>query len=541
MSIWLMPGILGQLTGGAPAGGSTLLDGLTSWYTMEEASGTRVDAHGGHDLTDAGAAGVRTGSVNQAVDLTGAATSYLTSATADVHDIDAADWSAICWLEADDISGFKTPFGIVNAGVAGTNWEYILFLDGATLNWHVCSGSTYPSATYTIAAGTRYCIYVEYNASTGKLGMSVDAGPLQTVTVGTPNDGDVQTLFVGAWKALGRYHNGLIDELAIYKGRILTASEIRQYMTGLTYSDLASWTLSVPATLLNNLISWWTLDEESGTRVDSHGAYDLTDNNTVLFAAGKQGNAADFEATSTEYLDNATTDFRAGTAGNFSYSTWFKTETNADHQGIIHAGNSSGAAASDFILAITSGGVLTWYIAQGGAWKTLTGPTVSIGTWYHVVIYYNAATDIMGMIVDNDYPIELAAVTAPNSVSNFLTLGYYRGYRYFNGMMDETTAHSEIPTPGEVLGLYFDGAGITYTDIPVWTPANLDGLYTWVSPDINTMYQDSAKTTPVTARGDQWGHGPISQVQAMTSFRQQLLIDLFIKLNSSKVMVLMKS
>lgn len=38
--------------------------------------------------------------------------------------------------------------------------------------------------------------------------------------------------------------------------------------------------------LTDNLISWWSLDEASGTRYDSHGTNHLTDNNTVSSEAG---------------------------------------------------------------------------------------------------------------------------------------------------------------------------------------------------------------------------------------------------------------
>ena len=41
-----------------------------------------------------------------------------------------------------------------------------------------------------------------------------------------------------------------------------------------------------------DLVSWWELNEESGTRVDAHGSNDLADNETVLYGTLVQGNAA---------------------------------------------------------------------------------------------------------------------------------------------------------------------------------------------------------------------------------------------------------
>ena len=51
-----------------------------------------------------------------------------------------------------------------------------------------------------------------------------------------------------------------------------------------------------------DIIAWWTLDETSGSRSDSHGTATLSDNNTVGYATGKQSNAASFVEANTEYL-----------------------------------------------------------------------------------------------------------------------------------------------------------------------------------------------------------------------------------------------
>lgn len=56
----------------------------------------------------------------------------------------------------------------------------------------------------------------------------------------------------------------------------------------------------------DDITSWWTCDEESGTRVDSVGSNDLTDNNTVLYtSSGMANNACSFTRANTEYLSIA--------------------------------------------------------------------------------------------------------------------------------------------------------------------------------------------------------------------------------------------
>lgn len=58
--------------------------------------------------------------------------------------------------------------------------------------------------------------------------------------------------------------------------------------------------------LLANLVSYWTLDETTGNRVDSHGPNTLVPQNSPGYAAGKIGNAADFDRTVPNYLSCAT-------------------------------------------------------------------------------------------------------------------------------------------------------------------------------------------------------------------------------------------
>ena len=73
--------------------------------------------------------------------------------------------------------------------------------------------------------------------------------------------------------------------------------------------------------LTDNLVSWWELDEASGTRNDAHGSNHLTDGNTVAQVAGKVGNAAQFVAANAESLsiaDNA----NLSVSGVFSVCAW---------------------------------------------------------------------------------------------------------------------------------------------------------------------------------------------------------------------------
>ncbi|MDA2917638.1 hypothetical protein MYX64_12505, partial [Nitrospinae bacterium AH_259_B05_G02_I21] len=89
------------------------------------------------------------------------------------------------------------------------------------------------------------------------------------------------------------------------------------------------------AGLLTDLKAHWKLNEASGTRSDSHGSNDLTDNNTVGQAAGKIGNAADFIRVNSEYLsiaDNA--DVSAGDV-DITWALWVWLDDNTNSHSLI--------------------------------------------------------------------------------------------------------------------------------------------------------------------------------------------------------------
>ncbi len=66
---------------------------------------------------------------------------------------------------------------------------------------------------------------------------------------------------------------------------------------------------SIPFDTLQGLVSWWRLDEASGTREDAHGTNDLTDNNSVgqgyAVNTPTTTNSALFVDTSSEWLNYA--------------------------------------------------------------------------------------------------------------------------------------------------------------------------------------------------------------------------------------------
>ncbi len=87
------------------------------------------------------------------------------------------------------------------------------------------------------------------------------------------------------------------------------------------------------ATLSDDILSWWRMDEESGTRADEAGSNDLTDNNTVLFTEdGLIGNAATFESGNSESLSKAS--FSSLSA--YTVSLWYRTDTDVTDGSLVN-------------------------------------------------------------------------------------------------------------------------------------------------------------------------------------------------------------
>ena len=232
------------------------------------------------------------------------------------------------------------------------------------------------------------------------------------------------------------------------------------------YSVLGFGAHTSGSTLTDGLVSWWSLDETSGTRVDSHGSNDLTDNNTVTYVAGKQGNAAEFTKANLEYLNVAATHGLHGGDRDFTCAGWAYVRNGSGLQGICGTGSSTaGAASSDWWVGISSSKFI-FYGEVGTTHKPLTANTfgaISADTFYFFVAEYNATTDTLGLSVNNGTVDTLGSVTALNNTGNDFNVGLgFSNIAYLNGGADEIAFWSRLLTADEKTELYNSGSGIGY-------------------------------------------------------------------------------
>lgn len=217
--------------------------------------------------------------------------------------------------------------------------------------------------------------------------------------------------------------------------------------------------------LLTSLVSHWSLEEASGTRVDDYGDNDLTDNNTVTMQTGKVGNAAEFTSANSESLsvaDNASLAF----AGSFTIACWIYQVTRAD----ASIATKWGASSNEFelITQTTNQGRPSFFVsangsaAVGAAW----GSALSATTWYFVEAYYDHANSLVGVNVNNGTPVT-AAFTGPIFAGTHTLRigGRDDGAIYFNGRVDEAAIWDRTLTASERAWLYNAGSGRTWAEI----------------------------------------------------------------------------
>lgn len=232
--------------------------------------------------------------------------------------------------------------------------------------------------------------------------------------------------------------------------------------------------------LVDNIVSYWKMDEASGNRADSAGSNTLTANGTggVGAATGKINDAADFESGDSDYLsitDAAQTGLDI--LGNFTLSLWIKPES------------LSGSASPGLITKLTAGTgyafVLDW--SSTPAWKptwvrqdsstTLQGTSSpSVGNWTFYVITYDGTN--MRLYIDGTLDAGPTAYTIhANSGADFnIARSVLYTTRLYDGLVDEVGVWSRALTAGEVTSLYNGGAGFAYPFSSTVTTGNFFAL-----------------------------------------------------------------
>jgi hypothetical protein len=442
----------GSVFGSAAAAASTLLDGLVSYWTLDEQSGTRVDSVGSNDLTDNNTVlASNRGPTGTVASLVAANDEYLT--TTGLLDPLTGDISMFGWVKYADISNSVWTWSQDDGGgnrcfslSKGTNGVMTLYLFDSV------SGNVTAVAPSALVSGAWAFIGWTYNSSTKKAKVWVNG------VAGTESDALSNGPKVTANYPLGinaYYDDTMLAGATGVWNVVINPTTIFNSGNGKHYADLTT-------AEKVGLVSYWNLDEVSGTRADSHGSNDLTDNNTVgsetNAGAAMDGAAASFVAANQEYLSN--TSF--STAAEYTFAFWFySTDLGAYHALATLMPTGGSYANSEFI--IQSQTVLDLYTGANGS---LLGVSPTEDAWHLLVLSHKKAAKQISLFLDN-VEADNSPKTYTNAIDNgqVLTIGAYAynpGTYGWTGLIDEVGYWSRVLTSDERTALYNAGAGRYY-------------------------------------------------------------------------------
>lgn len=224
------------------------------------------------------------------------------------------------------------------------------------------------------------------------------------------------------------------------------------------------------STLASGLVSYWKMEEASGTRVDSHGSNDLSDNNTVGTAAGIIDNGADFERSNSEYLSITDAAQTGLNPSDFSVSAWVKFETSNVFAGLV----SKRGVDEEYSIYFNNTNEIVCRISANAAGSALSvsesNPiSNATGVWYHFVITVDSSLGGAGM----EFYENASSLGRSRIASSFATSIYNGGSvfrigamanpaNFLDAVVDEVGFWNRVLTSSEISDLYNSGAGLPY-------------------------------------------------------------------------------
>jgi hypothetical protein len=233
--------------------------------------------------------------------------------------------------------------------------------------------------------------------------------------------------------------------------------------------------------LIDGLISYYNLDEASGTRFDSHGSNHLTDNNTV----GSTEDGAHFDRDNEEFL-SITDAAQSGLdlSGDFMISAWVIFDELPSDAGssftLVSKFASSGNQQALRILFLDSGAMQVYVSGDGTSsnrdfWTSTSTSLFTINTIYSIIVTYEVSAREFQVYVNdnnNEFVVEAQGVTTnQGSVSSIFNssapfmVGAVDGSLYHDGVVAKLGIWPRLPATGELTQLYNNGVPLPYSSI----------------------------------------------------------------------------
>jgi len=204
-----------------------------------------------------------------------------------------------------------------------------------------------------------------------------------------------------------------------------------------------------------DLVSYWSLDEASGTLYDSENDNDGTAYDATQNVAGKVGKAVSFDG-EVDYIQ-VPYHSSLNVTSPVSFSAWFYQST-SESNAILSRDYGSGVVP--FILEISYGFPRLRYYGTSFVDRS-DDEQVNTETWYHLVLTVSDAETkiyLNGTLVMTTDGIS----SLPTNTTNLYFGNYPYGSYYFHGILDEIGIWNRVLSQADVTRLYNNGDGLAY-------------------------------------------------------------------------------
>lgn len=209
-----------------------------------------------------------------------------------------------------------------------------------------------------------------------------------------------------------------------------------------------------------NLVSFWKLTESSGTRYDSFGSNDLTDNNTVGQGTGNvYANCADLESTNTEYLEiSDASQTGLDVTGDFSFTAWVNLESEGTLNTVLSKWADTALNNESYALYyFTTPDTFQWAVHDGtGSTAVNASSAITTSTWYFVYCYHDATANEIGISINNGTVATAAHSTGVADSTRSFIIGAFddaSGRWPFDGLIESVSCFSAVLSSEEVTAL----------------------------------------------------------------------------------------
>jgi hypothetical protein len=236
--------------------------------------------------------------------------------------------------------------------------------------------------------------------------------------------------------------------------------------SSLQISKQSSSPAPAPSPLLNNLVSYWKLDDAStGTAIDSIGS----NNGTVILGAlqnqtGKIGKAISVVTGNSRQGINCGNNTNLQLSNVGSISCWIYPTTLVGSVSIISKGNWATDRNGYVLVRYADQLYMEICDASGVAFKTTPAATLVLNQWQHVVGTWEYGTNNHITLYVNTVSYQGALDRAAlSTVSNFYIGNDGANNNYpFLGSIDELGVWNKELTQSDVSTLFNNGSGLTY-------------------------------------------------------------------------------